>query len=199
MEIILIRHFKTPGNLQNKYIGRTDESLAKRPGLEKLVEKLKESCPDVTCVAASPMQRCVQTAALLFPGREPLLLDKLRECDFGMFEGKTYEELKNLPVYRRWIKSQGTLPVPGGESPWGFRARCMEGFREYVQKILGQGDRKAAMVVHGGTIMAVLEGIDSQKRGFYSWQAHNGGGYRVFLEEEDWRQGKHMAREIEKL
>lgn len=199
MELILIRHFQTPGNLQNRYIGRIDEGLVGKYELTKQIEKTKKFCKGVDKVAASPMRRCMETAALLFPEKEPLLLEKLRECDFGIFEGKTYAELKHLPVYTQWLQSQGTLPIPGGENSESFRARCLEGFRECVLDYQGEGIKKAAMIVHGGSIMAVLEGTDSQERGFYNWQVKNGRGYRVFLNEEDWSQGTYVAREIEKL
>lgn len=199
MELILIRHFQTPGNLQKRYIGRIDEGLVGQVELTNQIHKAKAFCKGVDKVGASPMRRCIQTAALLFPEKKPLLLEKLRECDFGIFEGRTYEELKHLPAYMQWLESQGTLPIPGGENSQSFRTRCLEGFRESVLHYQKEGIQKVAMVVHGGSIMAVLEGIDRQKRGFYSWQAKNGEGYRVFLEEEDWIQGRHVAREIEKL
>lgn len=49
------------------------------------------------------MLRCRQTAALLFPGVEQRQVPQLRECAFGRFEEKTWEELKDDPLYRAWM------------------------------------------------------------------------------------------------
>jgi alpha-ribazole phosphatase len=199
MEIVMIRHFQTPGNLEKKYIGRTDEDLAVTSRLKELIEKRKKSCKNVEQVAASPLKRCIQTAGLLFPDQQPVLCNQLRECDFGIFEGKTYEQLKHLDVYRKWLDSEGAARIPEGESREIFQSRCFKGFLEIVEEWIKQGVNKAAMVVHGGTIMAVLSQLDQKERGFYTWQAENGGGYRIFLNEQEWKQGRNKCREILKL
>lgn len=199
MEIIMIRHFQTPGNVKKRYIGRTDEPLAEIPQMELVIRERQHSCQGVERVIASPMKRCIQTAAYIFPDKPPVLCEKMKECDFGLFEGKTYDELKRDPAYLRWLDSRGTLPFPEGEDHELFKKRCVEGFCESVDRLLLDHVKKAAMVVHGGTIMAVLSCIDSQDREFYHWQTENGGGYRVILDEEAWRRGSRISGEIEKL
>ncbi|GKH33256.1 histidine phosphatase family protein [Muricomes sp. OA1] len=199
MEIIMIRHFQTPGNVEKRYIGRTDEPLADLKGREQLIRERQDSCRDVEQVIISPMKRCIQTAACIFPDKTPVLCEKMRECDFGLFEMKRYEELKEIPAYQEWLDSNGTIPFPEGEDPKLFRQRCVEGFYECVDRLISEEVKKAAMVVHGGTIMAVLSCIDKEKREFYHWQLENGGGYRVALDEEAWRQGSRVSGEIEKL
>lgn len=61
-EIILVRHGKTAGNLEGRYIGsRTDEPLCEE-GIHALEEKVREGTyPPVDLVYASPMIRCRQT------------------------------------------------------------------------------------------------------------------------------------------
>lgn len=201
MKILMIRHFPTPGNIEKRYVGRTDEELAGKD-LEIQVRTVRRRLKDhgsVEYVAASPMKRCVQTAALLFAGRAPLLFDELRECDFGLFEGHNYEELKDLPVYREWLASKGELPFPGGESHDAFKDRCVSGFSRAADCLMRKGCRRAGMVVHGGTIMAVLSRFDPKQRGFYEWQPENGGGYAVTLDEDEWKQGRIVFTEIEVL
>ncbi|MGC4019878.1 MAG: histidine phosphatase family protein [Muricomes sp.] len=199
MEIVMIRHFQTQGNLGKKYIGRTDEPLSEGIDFEHLILKRQKECENVDRVAVSPMKRCIQTAALLFPGKTPLLCDKMRECDFGIFEGKSYEELKDIPDYQEWLDSGGFRSFPEGEGFEGFQARCVEGFSEIVNSWIEEGVKNAAMVVHGGTIMAVLSWFDSQGREFYHWQPENGGGYRILLDEARWKQGLRECWEIQKL
>ena len=90
MEIFLIRHGKTMGNLYHRYIGTTDE-----PVLEEEMEKLKSrNWPDAEAVFESPLLRCRQTAEIICPGRPVRIIDEFAECDFGSFENKNWQELK---------------------------------------------------------------------------------------------------------
>ncbi len=170
MKIYLIRHGATGGNLEKRYIGRTDEPLCAE-GREVLLTKKYPVCG---AVVSSPMVRCTETARILF-GVEPIINEKLRECDFGRFEGKNYAELNGDPDYQAWIDSGGTLPFPGGESPDGFKSRCAEGFLETLRTLGDSGS--IAFVVHGGTIMSVLERFSVPKRSYYDFMTENGGGW----------------------
>ena len=63
----------------------------------------------------SPMKRCIQTAELIYPKNQITQEVLLKECDFGIFEGKTYEELKDREEYQAWLDSGGTIAFP----EWG--------------------------------------------------------------------------------
>ena len=122
MKIMLIRHFATPGNEKRQYIGSTDEVLSEKTAF------LKRSYPIPEYIIASPMKRCVQTAKRIW-GTDlsgcPIVLEPLmRECDFGQFEGKTYEQLKKNAAYIKWQKSGGITAFPGGEDQEEFRKLC---------------------------------------------------------------------------
>ena len=91
-EFYLIRHSMTKGNLEKRYIGsRTDEPLC-REGIALLEGFSYPAGEQVERVIVSPMRRCVQTAQILFPGKELVLEPGLMECDFGAFENKNYKE-----------------------------------------------------------------------------------------------------------
>ena len=140
----LIRHSITKGNLEKRYIGaKTDEPLCKA-GYELLKEK---HYPKVEKVIASPMKRCIETAQLLFPDTQIQIEESLRECDFGEFENKNYQELKDNPKYQEWIDSMATLAFPGGESPQQFKDRCIAGFDKMVDTCIRRHYRN----VDGGT------------------------------------------------
>lgn len=184
-ELFLIRHGKTYGNTLGRYIGTTDESLCAE-GREALVRLREEAYGALQpgIVYASPLKRCFETAQILFPGMSCTLVPELRECDFGEFESKNYQELSGNPAYQAWIDSGGTLPFPGGESRENFERRCREGFL----KVLGELREKkgpAALVVHGGTIMSILSAYAEQKEDFYHWQVKNGEGFRALWDEGD--------------
>ena len=92
-----------------------------------------------------------------FPGKKLNIIDELAECDFGEFENKNYQELDGNEHYQSWIDSGGLLPFPGGESREEFKRRNVTGFQKAVNGCLRNGISLAALVVHGGTIMNVME------------------------------------------
>ena len=188
-ELILIRHGKTAGNLLGRYIGsRTDEPLCDE-GREGLAGK---QLPEVERLYVSPMKRCVETAEILWPGFDRKKMQKvtdLRECDFGDFENKNYKELSGNGDYQAWSDSNGTLPFPNGESMDAFKSRCLEAFARIVEEVSGAeqewiasgktGIFRAGIVVHGGTIMAILEQYGYPKAAYFDYQVKNGCGYRL--------------------
>ena len=188
-ELILIRHGKTAGNLLGRYIGsRTDEPLCDE-GREGLAGK---QLPEVERLYVSPMKRCVETAELLWPEFDRKNIQKvtdLRECDFGDFENKNYKELSGNGDYQAWIDSNGTLPFPNGESMDLFMSRCREAFSHIAEEVSGAEQKwkdsgetgifRAGIVVHGGTIMAILEQYGYPKAAYFDYQVKNGCGYRL--------------------
>ncbi len=168
--VLFIRHGATAGNLEKRYIGRTDEPLCEA-GIAQ-VSKLKEMDwkPDVLFV--SPMLRTRQTAELVFPGMEQQIIEDLRETDFGLFEGKTAAELADEPRYQAWVDSLCRAPIPGGESIADFKARCCRAFSATIAAL--PEDATAAFVVNGGVIMSILEAYAQPKRSFYDYHIDNG-------------------------
>lgn len=184
MEIIWVRHFMTPGNRKKQYIGSTDEPLD-----AAMIPLDRKEYPQIESLTVSPMLRCRQTAELIWPGMsygtEPLM----RELDFGEYERKTYEELKDEPVYQAWLDSGGVGAFPGGEDREDFQKRCVQGAERMIENLLDKNCERAGVVVHGGTIMAVLSAFDPEERPFYHWQVSNGSGYITELDPEEWKQG----------
>ena len=175
MSVLLIRHGLTQGNAQHRYIGcRTDEPLCK-----KGIEALQKGCyPPVARVLVSPMLRCRQTAALLYPDITPEIVPDFRECDFGRFEGKSYDELNGDPDYQAWIDSGGALPFPGGEAREAFVARCVRAFA----RIPDLWKEETALIAHGGTLMAILQSYALPRRDYFDYQVKNGQGFRLFAD-----------------
>lgn len=180
MRVILIRHSKTAGNLEGRYIGTTDEPLCAE-GIRLLEGK---TYPDAEVLYVSPLKRCRETGAILYPLLHQRVEERLRECDFGEFENKNYLELNGNPAYQAWVDSNGTLPFPGGESREAFQERCKEGFAYIVEEALKEQISSVAVVAHGGTIMSVLEAFAVPHREFYDWQVKNGRGFLLEVTEE---------------
>ena len=150
-----------------------------------------------------------------------------RECDFGSFEGKNYQELSGNAQYQEWIDSGGTLPFPDGEAPSAFRKRSCSAFEDLLAHLKQSKEKQCSsdlagscrsgysaigkqpgsflvssdnldvlpessgseasglilMVVHGGTIMSIMEkwGVDEDGAGhdYYGWHVGNAGGFRL--------------------
>lgn len=184
--LIFIRHGETEANKEHRYLGRTDEALSLE-GREKLLQAYRQShYPEAEMVFISPMRRCRETARLLYPLVPKKEIPEWVEMDFGDFEGKNYEDLKDDERYQEWIDSKGTLPFPNGESRETFIKRCMQGMDRMVQLL--QGERKVAVIVHGGTIMALLSSLCGGE--YFDYQVRNGEGFVCSLkkgkDEEKW-------------
>ena len=134
-------------------------------------------------VVTSPLKRCIQTASLLFPGIPSECCDGLKECDFGRFEYHNYMELSRDAEYQRWIDSNGTLPFPGGESQKSFQERCCQAFLESVAALRQAGCASVAYVVHGGTIMALMERFCTEEKSYFDWQVKNQEGFACEIQD----------------
>lgn len=157
LELVVVRHGLTAWNRERRYQGQRDVPLLlpeARTGLDSLREALAED--EFDAVYASDLMRCRQTLAHVLVGRrlgvEPHFDARLRELDFGEYEGKCYEELQALPAYRAWIDSQGEQAPPGGESTRSLRERLGEWFGDLLADVEAEGLQRVLVVTHGGVI-----------------------------------------------
>lgn len=160
MKIHLIRHGATVGNLRGAYIGTTDEPLSPQ-GRESLMPLSQEPQP----IYVSQLQRSQESARLLFPQGEQIIVPDLNEMNFGIFEGKNYQDLVQDKDYRHWVEG-GCLGIcPQGEGRVAFQQRCVQGFTSTLQK---HSQDMAIFVIHGGSIMALCSHF-CPNSDFYQW------------------------------
>lgn len=169
ISLIFIRHGATNGNLEKRYIGRTDEPLCNE-GISQAM-KLREQHLRADLLFVSPMLRTRQTAELVFPQKEKCIVDDFAETDFGIFEGKTAEELSENREYRAWVASMCLAPIPEGESVSDFKIRCQRAFEDIIKTV--PDNSCAAFVVHGGVIMSIMEKFAQPARSFYEYRVGN--------------------------
>lgn len=198
MHIYLIRHGATKGNREGRYVGCTDEDilLEEQRRLEDCSVKGQSWLSKVRRVYVSPLKRCQQTAECLF-GRYDVPIERIegfRECDFGRFEYCSYEELNGNPAYQQFIDSMGSSGFPEGEHPEVFKKRCAEAFCSLYRELTLV--ETAALVVHGGTIMALLDAYSVPHGDYYSWQCKNTEGYEADV---IWENGIPCFSNIRKL
>lgn len=210
IKIVLIRHGITWSNQEHRYLGKQDESLCEEGILKLQLAWESAVYPKADYVFGSPMRRCVETAKIIYPSKEIIVIPEWTEMDFGDFEGKNYIELAQDERYQEWIDSGGELPFPGGEDRVGFVARCKKGMYRMMEIISGlenaelensklenkklYGGLTIGMIVHGGTIMALLSSFAGGK--YFDYQVSNGNGYRGVLQVKE---GQPKLLEIKKL
>ena len=195
LKLWLIRHGMTEGNRHQRYIGVTDESLCEEG--RNLLSNV--TYPRAQALFVSPLRRCRETARILFGDQEQRVIELLAECDFGEFENKNYKELEGNAKYQAWIDSNGTLPFPGGESREAFKSRNLRGFDRAVTGCIRNHVSEAALVVHGGTIMNIMEEYADIRKPFYEWHVKNGGGYEVELDERMWQKGRKQLKTVSSI
>ena len=126
--IALIRHGATASNREHRYLGKTDEALDEAGKEELLRLKSEGKYPKADLLFVSPMKRCKETAALIYPGMPYIEIPLWEEMDFGEFERKNYKELSGDARYQAWIDSNGTLPFPGGGKQGAIYRTVRAGF-----------------------------------------------------------------------
>lgn len=179
LKIHLIRHGATDANYDGRYIGcKTDLPLAPE-GLNEL-RMLKDDIdyPEIERLYSSPMLRCRQTGAVLYPDFEPVMVEELKEYDFGSFENKTAAELESNPNFIPWTSGRLSAP-PGGEDNSGFIKRICVGFNKIVLDMIESGLTESAVIMHGGAIMMLLGVSAVPRHKPVEWTADNGRGYSV--------------------
>jgi alpha-ribazole phosphatase len=148
MSVTLIRHSLTESNKKGIYCGGKTDSLLCEEGIKLAQNKCDIS---VNKVYSSPMKRCVQTAELMFPNAEITIVEDFREINFGDFEGKCFEELKDDKNYTDWVNSSCENAPPGGE--------CLNDFYYRVRKAfdtIRYAEKDIIIVAHAGTIMSIM-------------------------------------------
>lgn len=194
LDLYLFRHGYTRYNLEKRYQGKTDLPLLEEeserirpysfskdhtePALEqngvqiqniRKTLDLADDLPDVVYVSGA--LRTLQTAELLFPGMRQIVIPEFWEMDFGVFEGRSAEEMKSDSQYRSWVDSMCEAPAPDGESRTQFTKRVTDRFSRLAEQALLEGRKKLLIVAHGGTQMAIMEHFCEKNQPYWSWQS----------------------------
>ncbi|MGI8910071.1 MAG: histidine phosphatase family protein [Rubrobacteraceae bacterium] len=155
--LLLTRHGQTEWHHDNRYAGRTDIRLNEtgRQEAESLTVRAAREVPDH--IVCSPLVRAVETArpAAEACGVELAVDERLREVDFGEWEGKTLAEIQDShpEAAERFIKDPDERPFPGGEPLSDAANRGLDALRELDR---GHRGEKVLVVAHNTLIRLVL-------------------------------------------
>lgn len=188
--IHLIRHGAISPTLEGRYIGTTDVPLSEegKAAVRKLTATL--DYPYAKVVFSSPLKRCTQTARLLYPALEPLVIDQLTEYGFGEWENKTADELRNDETFRKWLAGDPAVKPPRGESNDDFTRRICLVFESIVDGLMKTGTTDAAMIMHGGVMNLLLAVYGLPQAKPFDWACDNGYGYSLRITPMLWMRDK---------
>jgi len=179
MKIHIIRHGSTVANEKKLYCGLTDLPLSKKGRSEIHHYKgmgIYPDAPDLFFV--SDLVRTRETLNLIYGSVEAVSLPELAEFNFGKFEMKSHEELKEQSDYQGWAyDNMGLTSCPGGECKQQFTRRVLEGFETLIER--AKETNEIFVVSHGGVIVCIMEHLFPNVHHFYEWLPQTGRGYTL--------------------
>ena len=173
MKLYIIRHGQTDWNIAKKIQGRQDIPLNERGHFQaQCLGKAMENRP-ITAVFSSPQIRAMETAiAVASPAGVPVIpVRDLMEINYGVWEGKTEEELlrDDRALYEAWWSHPAETAPPEGESINQGNERCRQAWKEIKPQLTGD----AAIVAHGGLLGHFMEQLLGSESIAASTVAHN--------------------------
>jgi broad specificity phosphatase PhoE len=152
-QITLIRHGITDWNILGKFQGHTDIPLSDEGRLQAqaLAKHLKKAKVDV--VYSSPLQRALETAQIVFPHRDIMQDERLKELHFGLFESFTQAENETHADYNWWFADPFKRAAPQGESYEALRERAVAWMKALPD------DKHVVAFTHSGTIQMLISHV----------------------------------------
>lgn len=156
LHFILIRHGETLWTKEKRYQGSSNTSLTAqgRKQMGRFVAEIAKYQPDV--IFSSHLRRSLESAHILCKPlrKRPRIDERLAELGFGVWEGKTANELMadKDPAYMQWFK--GKIVTPQGGEPLSSFHRRVRSFIRYCEKNFD--GKKIIIVTHGGVIRMFL-------------------------------------------
>ena len=157
VRVILVRHGETLWNEEERYQGASDLPLSGRGELQARRLAARLASESIGLIYSSDSNRALQTAAEIAAhhGRQVCADPRLREMDFGVWEGLTYSEIgERYPqALARWEGDPFATAPPGGESLAQLATRV----GDVLDDIRKPGEAETVLVVsHGGPLRVVL-------------------------------------------
>lgn len=161
MKLVLVRHVETWGNVEHRLNGHTESEYTTRGEAMKeiLVAELTAMNEQLTFnkIYASPTSRAFKIARDVgdATGKEVRVDTRLREYNFGIFEGKTRVEcIEATPdEWELWMDDYLDYVVPEGQSQRHYHSLCAEFLAEL------DPEDTVLIIAHGGTIHGILTNL----------------------------------------
>lgn len=156
MKIFITRHSLTKWNEEKRLQGWKDSPLTLQGEIDarKLGAYMQQFHIDK--IYSSPIERAYQTAIHVFPDREVIKDDRLKEMNFGDYEGLLISQLRNQKDYHDlWYHPQPERCLPGGETYQHILERLNSFF---VEKYKEDSQQTIFITIHG-MLFTILHGM----------------------------------------
>jgi alpha-ribazole phosphatase len=154
--LILLRHGEPDETVHGRCYGRLDPGLSLQ-GREQMRQAwLLVANQPASAIYCSPRRRAVESAEVRSTDSPAMTLDdRLREIDFGAFEGLTYQEIASRypQEYDEWMTQPTSVVFPGGESFPMLSGRVREALEQIRRNHAGE---TVVIVSHGGVNRVAL-------------------------------------------
>ncbi|MDR7855778.1 histidine phosphatase family protein [Tissierella sp.] len=178
MDIIMIRHGESEDNIK-KIFSRDDTSLTEK-GIEQ-IKRTKETLKEFTYdkVYYSPLSRTVETLENLgLVGTEEL---RVREINFGIFTGRTFEEISEVysDETKLWLEDANNYVIPQGESLLDVYNRV----KAFIEEISKEKEN-ILIVTHDCVIRLAMSWIFDNPDYFFKFKIDNGSINIISIEDD---------------
>ena len=156
VRLLLARHGQTEWHRDNRYVSRTDIGLTETGREQARTLARRAERENVDLVLSSPLGRALETAkpAAAACDLEPQTDERLRELDFGGWEGRTLSEIRDEdPESVRRFEESADHGFPGGEPLQEGADRVLEVFADLSRSHAGG---KVLVVAHNTLIRLAL-------------------------------------------
>lgn len=188
--LTLVRHGESEANVAHMLSGWMDVPLTERG--RKELEELRGSVdyPKAEILFSSPLQRCRDTAAILFPDMLAIVSDRFKEIDFRSLEGTILHSKEEIRSYfADWVADR---PRKDEETFTPVARRMGVTLETTARDCLEKGIRSATVVMHSGIMrVGVIMLFGLPREDFNRMSVANGRGVVITFDDDarplEWR------------
>ncbi|MBD0292393.1 MAG: MSMEG_4193 family putative phosphomutase [Jiangellaceae bacterium] len=156
---LLIRHGRTAANTSGELAGQVGDVGLDDVGREQ-ADALAARLAGVplTALVCGPLRRCRETAQTIANPEGFSVDERLTECDYGRWTGRSLKELARDRLWRVVQTHPSAVVFPGGESLRAVQTRAVDAIREHDAQAAARAGPGAvwAAVSHGDVIKTIV-------------------------------------------
>jgi len=157
-KVLLIRHGETDFNREHRLQGVMEIPLNERGRDQAAAVARYLKGLSIDALYTSPILRAQKTAEIIgnLIGLPPHCDERLREIEFGLFEGLTFAEVEDLfpAAHRNWSTGYLAYKAPQGESRQDVQRRMRAAWDDLTANV----DHKTIALVSHGSAIAIFLG-----------------------------------------
>lgn len=164
----MLRHGETEDNIR-RIFSRDDTKLTKKGICQILNSKELLKKFDYDDIYYSPLARTIESKDII--GLDGIKEDRIREIDFGVFTGKTFNQIFQIYPFetKKWIEDPLRYRVPEGENVIDVYGRI----ESFINKII-LNNKNVLLICHDCVIRNILCWVFDNPEYFFRFKIDNG-------------------------